>query len=351
MAFIPLNRVHWLYWLALLWCCVYLLLTLTWWQQYKQQELQHRQTTELLPWVEPVQRLIRNLQTERGLSAGQVTPSLPYKPALHIQYLLTDAAWRDLTVALQQQTIPELSAMQRLLAQNPLTALRQQVLYNGLESTPADGAVIIKAYSAIIKPLLQYVQLLQQDGALEWQQHSSAISQLTEMIERSGLERAMLHIAMAEQEMSAARYQNYVFVINELQDHQSTFEELCPAAVLQQWQNWQQQLPYRQLTKVREQALNQQFSVAPALWFSLSSDNINQLYQLQLELQVLLQQDLATARQTGQQAVQQLKLHQQYMLLLLLLILWRMHRLNITTANQQPQQSLPGVFQHQIEQG
>lgn len=351
MAFIPLNRVHWLYWLALLWCCVYLLLTLTWWQQYKQQELALRQTTELLPWVEPVQTLIRNLQTERGLSAGQVTPSLPYKPALHIQYLLTDAAWRDLTVALQQQTTAELSAVQRLLAQNPLTALRQQVLYNGLESTPADGAVIIKAYSAVIKPLLQYVQLLQQDGALQWQQHSSAISQLTEMIERSGLERAMLHIAMAEQDMSAARYQNYVFVMNELQDHQSAFEELSPAAVLQQWQKWQQQQPYQQLTNLREQALNQQFSMAPALWFSLSTDNINLLYQLQQQLQLALQQDLADARQTRLEGMQQLQLHQQYILLLLLLILWRMHRLNITTATPKQQNSLSGAFAQQIEQG
>lgn len=351
MAFIPLNRVHWLYWLALLWCCAYLLLTLTWWQQYKQQDLQLQQTTALLPWVKPVQTLIRHLQTERGLSAGQVTPSLPYKPALQIQYLLTDAAWRDLSLALQQQTSRELLALQRLLAQTPLTALRQQVLYNGLESTPTDGVAIIKAYSAVIKPLLQYVQQLQQDGVLDWQQHSSAISQLTEMIERSGLERAMLHIAMAEQDMSAARYQSYVFVMNELQDLQSAFEERCPPAVLQQWQQWQQQPRYQQLTKVREQALNQQFLMAPALWFSLSSDNINLLYQLQQKLQLQLQQDLTDGQQTRLEAMQQLKLHQQYILLLLLLILWRMHRLNITTAKLRPQQRLPGTFGQQIEQG
>lgn len=351
MAFIPLNRVHWLYWLALLWCCVYLLLTLSWWQQYKHQELQLQQTAALLPWVEPVQTLIRNLQTERGLSAGQVTPSLPYKPALQIQYLLTDAAWRDLTVALEQQTAPAQSVLMKVLAQNPLPALRQQVLYNGLESTPVDGAIIIKAYSAVIKPLLQYVQQLQQDGDMPWQQHSNAISQLTEMIERSGLERAMLHMAMAEQEMSAARYQNYVFVMNELRDHQSAFEERSPAAVLQDWQQWQQQQHYQQLTEVREQALNQQFSVPPALWFSLSSTNINQLYQLQQDLQLQLQQDLTEGRQTRLEAMQQLQLHQQYMLLLLLLILWRMHRLNIITAKERPQPKSTVSFQQQIGQG
>ncbi|WP_306519120.1 nitrate- and nitrite sensing domain-containing protein [Rheinheimera sp.] len=333
MAFIPLNRVHWLYWLALLWCSVYLLLTLFWWQQTHQQGEQIRRTEQLMPLLLPVQHLIQQLQLERGLSAGQVTPSLPYKPALQIQYLLTDAAWRDLSVVLEQhRPSAENMPLNQLTRQHPLLALRQEVTYNGLDLMPTDGAAVIKAYSAVIKPLLQFVQLLRQEGKLDWQQHSTAISSLTEAIERAGLERALLHIATAEQEMTAGRHQNYVFVVNEQRDFLQEFEAKSPATVLTLWQQWQQSEAYQQLVLVREQALQQQFSVTPAQWFSLATQNINQLYLLQRQLQFQLQQDLAKAHLLRQQMLLQLQLHQQLIVLLLLLLLWRMYRLN--RANQ-----------------
>lgn len=329
MAFIPLKRVHWLYWLALLWCSVYLLLNLSWWQQTNQQGEQIRQTEQLLPVLLPVQHLIQQLQLERGLSAGLVTPSLPYKPALQIQYLLTDAAWRDLSLQLAQHRLtPEHPQLNQLIRQQPLLALRQQVIYNGMDVMPTDGASVIKAYSAVIKPLLQFVQSLRQDGKSDWQQHSTAISSLTDAIERAGLERALLHIATAEQEMTAGRHQNYVFVVNEQRDFLKEFAAKSPATVLTLWQQWQQSATYQELVLVREQALLQQFSVTPAQWFSLASQNINQLYQLQQQLQLQLQQDLAKAQLLRQQMLLQLELHQQLIVLLLLLLLWRMYRLN-----------------------
>lgn len=351
MAFIPTTRVHWLYWLALVWCSVYLLMNLSWWLQNNQQQQLLNQSTQLMRVVPPVQFLIHQLQTERGLSAGQVTPSLPYKPALQLQYLLTNAAWRDLTQVLDQQpAAPEQSTLRQLMEKTPLMALRQQVLHHDYDTTAVDGADIIQAYSAVIKPLLKYLRLLQQDGEQDWQRHSRAMMQLTEMIERSGLERAMLHIAMAEQEMSAARYQTYVFTISELRDHQLRFEHNASDAVHLQWQQWQQQARYQQLMATREQALKQQFSVAPALWFALSTDNINQLYLLQQQLRAQLMQDVADANLVRQQMAEQLQLNQKYMVLVLLLLLWRMHRLNIMPRPERTTSPRSTGWQ-QIEQG
>lgn len=322
------KKVHWIYWLALLWFSVYLLLTLSWWQQNIKQHEQIQHIEQLLPWVEPVQELVKQLQTERGLSAGKVTPALSYEPALQIQYLLTDAAFRDLAVQLEQQISgPDTLHLKQFVQQNPLPALRQQVTYAGLDGIPLDGNAVIKAYSALIKPLLQFLQPLRQDADSQWQQHSLAIAALTEAIERAGLERAMLHIANAEQQMSASRYQNYVIVVNERLSFIDVFQQHSPAPIQQRWVKWKEGDVFKQLTQWREQALAQEFIVPPEQWFLMATQHINFLYQLQHQLQLQLNDELQQAGFTLELQLEQLQIRQQLIALLLLLLLWRMYRL------------------------
>jgi hypothetical protein len=322
------KKVHWIYWLALLWFSVYLLLTLSWWQQNIKEREQIQHIEQLLPWIEPIQQLVKQLQTERGLSAGKVTPALSYEPALQIQYLLTDAAFRDLAVQLEQQKPgSDTLLLQQFLQNNPLPALRQQVTFAGLDGIPLDGATVIKAYSALIKPLLQFLQPLRQDADSQWQQQSLAIAALTEATERAGLERAMLHIANAEQQMSASRYQNYVIVVNERLSFIDIFQENSPASIQQRWLNWKNGTVFKQLTQWREQALQQEFKVPPAQWFLTATQNINFMYQLQHQLQQQLNNELKQAGATLELQQEQLQLRQQLFALLLLLLLWRMYRL------------------------
>lgn len=322
------KKVHWMYWLALLWFSVYLLLTFSWWQQNIKEREQIQHIEQLLPWVEPVQQLVQQLQTERGLSAGKVTPALSYEPALQIQYLMTDAAFRDLAVHLEQQKSgPDTLHLQQFVQQNPLPALRQQVTYAGLDGTPLDGASVIKAYSALIKPLLQFLQPLRQDADSQWQNHSLAIAALTEAIERAGLERAMLHIANAEQQMSASRYQNYVIVVNERLSFIDVFQQHSPMNIQQSWQEWKEGAVFKQLTQWREQALAQEFQVPPAQWFLMATKHINFLYQLQHQLQHQLSAELKQAGVALELQLDQLQLRQQLIALLLLGLLWRMYRL------------------------
>ncbi len=79
------KKVHWIYWLALLWFSVYLLLTLSWWQQNIKEREQIQHIEQLLPWIEPVQQLVKQLQAERGLSCQArslllcLMKNLPYK--------------------------------------------------------------------------------------------------------------------------------------------------------------------------------------------------------------------------------------------------------------------------------
>lgn len=343
------KKVHWIYWLALLWFSAYLLLTLSWWQQNIKEREEIRHLEQLLPWVEPVQQLVRQLQTERGLSAGKVTPALSYEPALQIQYLLTDAAFRDLVVSLEQQKLaPGTTQLQYFVQQNPLPALRQQVIYAGLDSVPLDGASVIKAYSDLIKPLLQFLQPLHQEAGSQWQQHSLAIAALTEAIERAGLERAMLHIANAEQQMSASRYQNYVIVVNERLSFIEIFQKHSPAHIQQRWLAWKEDAGFKQLTQWREQALAQEFTVPPEQWFLTATKHINFMYQLEHQLQLQLSDELQQAGLALELQMEQLQLRRQLMAVLLLGLLWRMYRLQY---RQTDKQQLPGNKLHNLFSG
>lgn len=331
------QRVHWTYWLALMWFSVYMLLTLFWWQQNIKEREQIQHVEQLMPWVTPIQLLIQQLQAERGLSAGKVTPALSYEPALQIQYLLTDAAWRDLSLKLEQQnTGADTQLLQQFFRQNPLPALRQEVTYAGLEGMQLDGAAVIKAYSTLIKPLILFLQPLRQGADTKWQQHSMAIAALTEAIERAGLERAMLHIANAEQQMSASRYQNYVIVVNERLAFIEDFQTHSPDNIKTVFGEWKEGPVFKQLTLLREQALAQQFTVAPDEWFALATEHINFMFRLQYQLQLQTTNELHQASLLLKEQLQQLQLRQELIALLLLGLLWRMYRLQYPKGTATP---------------
>ncbi len=137
----------------------------------------------------------------------------------------------------------------------------------------------------------------------------------------------MLHIANAEQQMSASRYQNYVIVVNERLSFIDVFQQNSPASIQQRWLNWKNGAVFKQLTLWREQALDQEFMVPPEQWFLMATQNINFMYQLQYQLQQQLNDELQQAGFTLELQQEQLQLRQQLIALLLLLLLWRMYRL------------------------
>ena len=141
--------------------------------------------------------------------SGFSTERLPSRPPIELQQLQTDAAWRELEITLADNQ-PAATTFNQYLStlpkQHQLFLLRQHVIEKQLSSTE-----VKVTYTNLLQPLLNFTDYLQQKNKLASLGNAlAAIQSLTEALERAGLERATLHIAFAEQQMSPSRYQSYV---------------------------------------------------------------------------------------------------------------------------------------------
>jgi Fe2+ transport system protein B len=321
------SSQRWIFWLLLIIASIYLALTLNWILNNQQQQYKLQTTLNALPLLLPVQQLTQQLQTERGMLAGFATQQLPSRPPIELQQLQTDAAWRDLELTLaEQQAISETAQdyLKTLPEKTQLLLLRQRISDQQLNSSD-----IKRAYSALLRPLLDLADYLQQKNELTGlTKPLAAIVVLTEALERAGQERATLHVAFAEQQMSASRYQSYIILVNEQMDYLQQFAALSSPELQQQWLMVQSQFENGAFIEQREQALAQDFDGDATLWFTLASTRMDKIYQLRAELcqQLLLQahhMDLQL-EQVFQQLVKQL----QWLLLIYLLLIWRIYRLH-----------------------
>ena len=99
------NSQKWMFWLILSVVTIYLTLTLHWLLLNQQQQQKLHTTLEALPLLIPVQQLTQQLQAERGMLSGFATQKLPVRPAIELQQLQTDAAWRDLQLVIDSNEI------------------------------------------------------------------------------------------------------------------------------------------------------------------------------------------------------------------------------------------------------
>ncbi len=321
------SSQKWIFWLLLIIVSVYLALTLNWLINNQQQHHKLQTTLDALPLLLPIQHLTQQLQAERGMLAGFATQQLPTRPPIELQQLQTDAAWRGFELVLADN--PAITAtsdeyLSTLPNQQQLFLLRQQVLEQQLSSTE-----VKQKYTILLKPLLDFAGYLQRKNELaSLSEPLSAIVALTEAIERAGQERATLHVAFAELQMSPSRYQSYVILVNEQMDHLQQFAALTSPELQQQWLMVQSQFENGAFIELREQALAQQFDGDVTLWFALATARIDKIYQLRAELcQQLLQQTL-DLDQHLEKVYQQFIAQLQSLLLIFMLLVWRLYRLH-----------------------
>ncbi|WP_164852303.1 nitrate- and nitrite sensing domain-containing protein [Rheinheimera riviphila] len=321
------SSQRWIFWLLLIIAAIYLALTLNWVLNNQQQRHKLQTTLHALPLLLPVQQLTQQLQTERGMLAGFSTQQLPSRPPIELQQLQTDAAWRDLELILaDHQTISETAQdyLTTLPKKTQLLLLRQQISDQQLNNSE-----VKRGYSELLRPLLDLADYLQQKNELTGLTTPlAAIVALTEALERAGQERATLHVAFAEQQMSASRYQSYVILVNEQMDYLQQFAALSSPVLQQQWRQVQSQFENGSFIELREQALAQDFDGDATLWFTLASTRMDKIYQLRFELCQQLLQQAHQMDQQLEQVFQQLLVQLQWLLLIFLLLIWRIYRLH-----------------------
>jgi len=319
------NNQIWIFWLLTTIVTLYLLLTLNWLAKNQQQQLKLQTTLDAVPLLLPLQQLGRQLQAERGMLSGFATQQLPARPPIELQQLQTDAAWRDLELALADTQAQTLSSyLLTLPKQQQLFLLRQQVIEHQLSSTQ-----VKQAYTELLLPLLGFAQYLQTKNELAQLRGAlSGIQTLTEALERAGQERATLHIAFAQRQMSPSRYQSYVILMNEQLDYLRQVPSFASAELQQEWLMVQSQIENGAFTELRDLALAQQFEGDPALWFALASSRIDQLYQFRTKLCHQLQRLTEDMAQQLDKTNQQLLTQLQTLLLIFLLTAWRLYRLH-----------------------
>lgn len=325
------SSQKWIFWLLLIIVSIYLALTLNWVVKNEQQQQKLQRMLESLPLLLPLQQLTQQLQTERGMLAGFATQKLATRPPIELQQLQTDAAWRDLKVMLDANPhIVETTAdyLALLPNQQQLFLLRQQISEQQLNSSD-----VKRSYTGLLLPLLDFTGYLQNKNQLTGlAKPLAALIALTEALERAGQERATLHVAFAEQQMSPSRYQSYIILVNEQTDYLQRFTELSSAQLQQQWLLTQSHFENGAFIELREQALAQQFDGDVTLWFTLATARMDKIYQLRTELcELILQQAQTMAHQT-EQINQQFIAQLQLLLLIFLLLVWRLYRLHTVSA-------------------
>lgn len=327
------SSQKWTFWLILMIVTVYLLLTFKWLIQNHQQQLKLQTTLDTLPLLIPIQQLSQQLQAERGLLSGFVTQQLPVRPAVELQQLQTDAAWRDLDLVLNAQ-VTSSKHLEEYLVTLPkaqhLYLLRQKVLEQQLNSTQ-----VKRSYTELLKPFLNLAEYLQLQNELPGLNRPlSSIAALTHALELAGQERATLHMAFAERQMQPSRYQSYVILVNEQMDFLQKFSQLSTPALHQQWRVVQTQFENSAFFELRNQALAQQFEGDAALWFGLASERIDRIYQLRTELCYQLQQQADEMDHELRRSFEQFVTQSQCLSLLFLLLVWRLYRLYHVQAPQ-----------------
>lgn len=321
------SSQKWFFWLLLTIVSIYMALTLNWVIKNQQQHLKLQTMSDILPLLLPLQQLTQQLQTERGMFSGFATQKLPSRPPIELQQLQTDAAWRDLLLVLTDNKVTAVTAadyLSLLPVQQQLFLLRQQILDQQLSSSD-----VKRTYTGFLLPLLNFAGYLQdknQVAALT--KPLSALVALTEALERAGQERATLHVAFAEQQMSASRYQSYVILVNEQKDYLEQFTQLISAELQQQWLMTQSQFENGAFIELREQALAQQFDGDVTLWFMLATARMEKIYQFRTDLCQQLQQQVSLMEQQLEQTHQQFVAQLEVLLLIFLLVVWRLYRLH-----------------------
>lgn len=312
-----------LFWFLLISVLIYLLLSLSWTLQSSQQAQQFRQLQLDVKLLQAAQHVTQQLQSERGMLAGYLTGELPVRPTIELQQLLTDAVLRDFDLLQQQHGDTELRQSIVALKQ-ALAVIRHQAQQRQIGSDP-----LKLAYTELIRPLLALSDQLQLNHEIPVMQTLlQANKLLTEAIEHAGLERATLHMAFARQTMSPSRFQSYVILVNNQKNYLQQLAGMLQAGQQQFWRQIDAQTENGAFTSMREQALQQDFTADPTLWFSLASRRIDLLYQFQFHLN---QQLLLTSRQLLLNELQQAEfLHQQnqWLLLITMLLMWRLYRLH-----------------------
>ena len=251
------------------------------WQQTRQSEAVTAQMTVLVKAVD----LVHELQKERGLSAGFLNSQKTEIPAeLSQQRALVDQQLNAFLQQLKQdrsgfQSAEQLALLQQL--ENRLSGLTQSRAE--VSNKSLNVAVMIRYYSELIQQLLSIApSVLKFNTDMQLNGPLNSLYSWSEAKERAGLERAQLNAALTKGSFTAESYAAYLSNVAQQQLFFSQFQ-LFATSEQKQWLDGQQ-AKFSEMLSIRQQALQQQLSATPELWFELSTSRINQLKLMEQQL-------------------------------------------------------------------
>ncbi|MEO5796976.1 MAG: nitrate- and nitrite sensing domain-containing protein [Rhodoferax sp.] len=276
-----------------------------------------RQLASRAELVDAIGQLIQGLQRERGASSiylaskAQRFADMRRQIVGEVEPLETRlrAVCAGYVEPAQGATAKTLSLMAwALLGLDALAALRSQIALQAMDAHDA-----VAAFSHLIAGLIELVfHVADVAGLPSVSRLLVALLHLVQAQEEAGQERAVGGLMYASGQGNAAQQQRVVHLIEAQERSQQVFAEFAEPALRTRWEQQQLVPGIAQLERLRRTlciakpgaALDSNLSDA---WFSVCTERINALWQLQVEVVKRLREDCAARILEAQQDLQDSK--------------------------------------------
>ena len=267
--------------------------------------------------VDAIGQLIQGLQRERGASSIYLASKAQRFADMRRQIVgevapletRLRAVCADYLEPAQGATANTLSLMAwALLGLDALAALRSQIALQAMDAHDA-----VAAFSHLIAGLIELVfHVADVAGVPSVSRLLVALLHLVQAQEEAGQERAVGGLMYASGQGNAAQQQRVVHLIEAQERSQQVFAEFAEPALRTRWEQQQLVPGMAQLERLRRTlciakpgaALDSNLSDA---WFSVCTERVNALWQLQVEVVKRLREDCAARILEAQQDLQDSK--------------------------------------------
>jgi methyl-accepting chemotaxis protein len=251
--------------------------------------------------AESLSQLITRLQRERGAS-GVFIGSRGTVMSDRLATFRTDT---DATIeAMRKLPVANDADIKQLLASlDTLSELRAQTTQLAIDSTASGGR-----YTQLIKQLIGYTHSLENrvtDTAVV--QALSALNQYIELKERAGRERVLLGLAFNQDRFDAALLSRFSQNLGEFSAFAEGLRRKAPAEVLSEFDTVEKNPSAVEVNRLRQLALSvplgQSLGVKPEAWFDTSTQHIDEMREVEVNLAKAVGTLAATARDEASRAL------------------------------------------------
>ncbi|NPA11192.1 MAG: hypothetical protein GXO62_03005 [Epsilonproteobacteria bacterium] len=229
-------------------------------------------------------RLVHETQKERGMSAGYIgSKGKHFGAKLPKQRKLTDQrikefyqflASHDIKNEVSPKLYEHLEKIKAKIAKMP--EIRKRV--TNLQISLKDE---VGYYTGLNKMILDTVPLAAKySNNAEIAKELIAYSNFLNAKERAGIERAVLSVAYANKKFKKGLKTKAITLIAQQKAFLSSFSSNAPEKFKKVYQQATQTQPFKEVEKLRNEALNEKFNVSSEYWFGTITKKINTLKQI-----------------------------------------------------------------------